>query len=80
MALGEMVDQIGHALDEANTETVAVAVLGSSADLRIEYRPEYGRIDFLLACDPSAAAATVAVPPEVRTALELHIRELSAAQ
>lgn len=79
MALGEAVDQIKHALDEGNTETVAVAVLGSSADLRIEYRPEEGRIDFLLACDPSAAAATVAVLPGVRAALELDIREMSAA-
>ena len=79
MALGEVVDQIRHALDEGNTEAVAVAVVSGHADLLIEYRPEYGRVDFILACDRSAAAATVAVLPGVRADLELEIRELSAA-
>lgn len=78
MALGEAVDHIRRALDDGNAEAVAAAVVSDRADLLVEYRSESGRIDFILACDRSAAAATVAVLPEVRAALELELREFSA--
>ena len=77
MALAEAVHQVRGALAAGNTNAVAASVMSHRADLLVEYRPDTGRIDFILSCDPSAAAATVAVLPALRPALELGIRELA---
>ncbi len=80
MALGEAVDQIRRALDESDVEVVAAAIVSYRGDLLVEYRPESGRIDLMLPCDRRTAAATVAVLPGVRAALELGLRHLVTAQ
>ena len=50
------------------------------SSLAVEYVPEAGRIDFVLACNPDAPASTLPVPTgDLRLSLEAELAALSMA-
>ena len=71
--LAQAVGDIQKGIDTGDIGQVASLVLSGKAGLSIEYIPEAGRIDFVLSCDPERAAHTIAVHPQVRKALGIHL-------
>ena len=71
--LAEAVKDIQKGLATQDLRLVATTILRKSADLSVHYSPDAGRIDFVLLCDPTRAARTIAIPPEVRGALDAHV-------
>lgn len=51
------------------------AIASPRDDFSVEYLPEAGRIDFVLACAPSIPAGTIPVPPGIRPALDRALQE-----
>ena len=62
-------------LDAMDIERVAEAIVSTRDGFSVEYLPEAGRIDVVLACASSIPARTVPVPPEVRSALDQALKE-----
>ena len=54
---------------------VAETIASTRDGFSVEYLPEAGRIDLVLACAPSIPAGTVPVPPEIRPALDRALKE-----
>ena len=54
---------------------VVEAIASPRDDFSVEYLPEAGRIDFVLACAPSIPAGTIPVPPGIRPALDRALQE-----
>ena len=66
-------------LDAMDLERVAETIASARDGFSVEYLPEAGRIDLVLACAPSIPAGTVPVPPEIRPALDRALKEPVAA-
>lgn len=49
-------------------------ILSDRTGMLIEYQSESGRINFNLACNAGAPATVVAVPPDVRSDIEAHLK------
>ena len=71
--LAETVSDLGRGFETGDMTWVTAIILRRREGLSVEYIPEAGRIDFVLSCDPSRAARTIAVPPEVRRALDTEL-------
>ncbi len=69
-ALSDAVSDLRSGLDAMDLVRVAEAITSSRDGVSVEYLPDAGRIDVVLACTPSIPSGTVPVPPEVRPALD----------
>ena len=68
-ALSNAVSDLRSGMDIMDLDRVAEAIAATRDGVWVEYLPEAGRIDLVLACAPSIPARTVPVPPEIRPAL-----------
>lgn len=80
--LAQAVEAIETGLETRDMTIVAAALLHDyRSGLQVEYLPEAGRIEFILACSPWGTARTVPVPPgDVRVALEAELGALTYVQ
>ena len=78
-ALSNAVSDLRSGLDAMDLERVAETIASTRDGFSVEYLPEAGRIDLILACAPSVPAGTVPVPPEIRPALDRALKEPVAA-
>lgn len=77
--LAHVVSDLRSGLDAMDLEAVAATIAFPRNGFAVEYLPEAGRIDLVLACDPSVPAATVPVPPVIRPDLDRALRDPVAA-
>lgn len=77
----DVVAAIQTGLEERDMAGVAASVAAQyPSSLAVEYVPEAGRIDFVLACNPDAPASTLPVPTgDLRLSLEAELAALSMA-
>ncbi len=75
MALSNAVSDLRSGLDDMDLVRVAETISSGHEGFSVEYLPEAGRIDLILACAPSIPAGTVPVPPEIRPALDQALKE-----
>ena len=68
------VTEIQEAVKTEDVAVVASALVRARSGISVEFIPEGGRIDLVLACRPSMPFSTIAVVPKLRAALlaELH--------
>ena len=78
-SLSNAVSDLRSGLDAMDLEWVAEAIGSTRDGFSVEYLPEAGRIDLVLACASSVPARTVPVPPEIRSALDRALKEPVAA-
>ena len=78
-ALSNAASDIWSGVDAVDPERVAETIASPRDGLSVEYLPEAGRIDLILACAPSIPAATIPVPTEIRSALDRALKEPVAA-
>ena len=78
-ALSNAVSDLRSGLDAMDLERVAESIGSTRDGFSVEYLPEAGRIDLVLACAPSIPAGTVPVTPEIRPALDRAMKEPVAA-
>ena len=74
-ALSNAVSDLRSGLDDMDLVRVAETIASAHDGFSVEYLPEAGRIDLILACAPSIPAGTVPVPPEIRPALDRALKE-----
>ena len=79
MTLSNTVSDLRSGLDAMDLVRVAETIASAGDGFSVEYLPDAGRIDVVLACAPSIPAGTVPVPPEVRSALDRALKESVAA-
>ena len=79
--LSAELSDIQGALENGDVTVVASALLRERSGAALEFVPDAGRIDVVLACSPGRAARTIPVFPEVREKLEaeLSMRALGIA-
>ena len=78
-ALSNAVSDLRSRLDAMDLDGVAETIASPRDGFSVEYLPEAGRIDLVLACAPSIPAGTIPVPTEIRPALDRALREPVAA-
>ena len=78
-SVSDAVSDLRSGLGAMQLERVAEAIVSTRDGFSVEYLPEAGRIDLVLACAPSMPARTVPVPPEIRSALDQAMKEPAAA-
>lgn len=64
---------VHEALDQGDVTVVATALLRERAGASLEFLPESGRIDVVLACSPDRVTLVIPVLPEVRARLEVEL-------
>ena len=74
-SLSDAVSDLRSGLDVMDLERVAETIASTRDGFSIEYLPEAGRIDLVLACAPSIPAGTVPVPPGIRPSLERALKQ-----
>jgi len=73
--LAHVVSDLRSGLATLDLGRVAETIASARDGFAVEYLPDAGRIDLVLACDPSIPAATVPVPPDIRPALDRALKE-----
>lgn len=67
------VTEIEEALTSGDMTMVAAALNRDRDGLSVEFVPEAGRVDFILACDPDRAFRSIPLLPEVRERLKAQL-------
>ena len=70
---------VQEALDQGDVTVVATALLRERAGASLEFVPEAGRIDVVLACSPDRVTHVIPVLPAVRERLEAELSTRAAA-
>lgn len=78
-SLSNAVSDLRSGLDATDLDRVAEVITSPRAGFSVEYLPEAGRIDLVLACAPSIPSGTLPVPPEIRSALDQALTDPVAA-
>ena len=77
--LAEAVEGVQQGLETRNFDFMATQILTQWKGFSVEYVPAAGRIDFVAERDPTRSARTIALPPAMRRALDLHLGARAAA-